>query len=237
MKPPNRSGEELAMRELCVAELRRQFPSARIVHELSLRYSSNRIDLAAILEDGIIAVEIKSSRDVADRLEKQLRSFQPICTRIIAALAPKWNEKRPSIATPHKSGGTSYVENLTEAQEAISRVDRWGIGVWTVCHESGKIEVTNAGSETRHLWSMHLLDILHVAELREIAARHRVPVPQPQRHWMLRDACAELMTGGEIRRAACQALRGRDAFAAGSDPPIVGTERQEKRNLHIGALL
>lgn len=224
------------MRELCVAELRRQFPSARIVHELSLRYSTNRIDLAAILENEIIAVEIKSSRDVADRLEKQLRAFRPICSRIIAALAPKWNEKRALIAKPIK-GGTAYREDPTEAQAAIQRVDGWGIGVWTVCHESGSIEVTNAGAKLDHLWSAKLLSILHVAELSEIAARHRVPVPQPQRHSILVDACAELMTGREIRRAACQALRSRDAFAAGSDPAIIAAGRQEKRNLHIGALL
>ena len=60
----NRSSEELAMRDLVVPELRRRWPTARIIHELPTRYSSNRIDLAAVTESAIIGVEIKSSRDV-----------------------------------------------------------------------------------------------------------------------------------------------------------------------------
>jgi hypothetical protein len=88
----NRSGEELAMRALIVPELRKRYPSARIIHELPLRYSSNRIDLAAVTETEIISVEIKSSRDSLDRLEGQLRAFQPISARIITALAPKMTD-------------------------------------------------------------------------------------------------------------------------------------------------
>ena len=50
------------MRALIVPELRKRWPAARIVHELPLRYSTRRIDLAAITETEIISVEIKSSK-------------------------------------------------------------------------------------------------------------------------------------------------------------------------------
>ena len=104
--PVNRSSEELEMRALIVPELRKRYPSARIIHELPLRYSTNRIDLAAVTEDEIVTVEIKSSRDVVDRLERQLREFAPISSRLICALAPKWNEKLPYLVTESARGGT-----------------------------------------------------------------------------------------------------------------------------------
>ena len=45
-----RSDEELQMRALIVPELRKRYPSGRIIHELPLRYSTSRIDLAAVTE-------------------------------------------------------------------------------------------------------------------------------------------------------------------------------------------
>ena len=106
--PVNRSSEELAMRDLVVAELRRRWRSAQIIHELPLRYSAKRIDLAAITDAEIISVEIKSSRDVVDRLEAQVRAFLPISTRVIVALAPKWNEKLP-LREEKYPNHTSYI--------------------------------------------------------------------------------------------------------------------------------
>jgi hypothetical protein len=104
---PGRSDEELAMRALVVPKLRARWPEARIIHELPLRYSKRRIDLAAVTPTEIIAVEIKSSRDVMDRLEAQIRAFLPVSQLVMVCLAPVWNEQLPVREEPRK-WGTAY---------------------------------------------------------------------------------------------------------------------------------
>lgn len=217
----NRSSEELAMRELIVPRLRAQYPSARIIHELPLRYSTNRIDLAAITETKIVAVEIKSSKDVADRLEKQLRAFLPVSARVIVALAPKWNVKLPDRVEPRR-GCTAYIPQYTEAQGAIERVRHFGcLDTWTVDADAGSIDITSESRRENRPWHARMLDMLHVAELVEIAARHRCWQGKRPVHLDIVNACNELMTGREIIAAVCGALRARAAFAKGTDQPLV----------------
>lgn len=221
----NRSSEELAMRDLVVPELRRRWPSARIIHELPTRYSQNRIDLAAVTPDLIIGVELKSSRDVIDRLEGQLRAFEPICHGVIVCLAPKWNEKLPMIERPAKYG-IRHEQPLTEAQAVTRRVSHQ-IPIWTCSAQDQRID-----PEDEHLldrkrlsrvtpWAGKMLDVLHVAELKQIAARHRIATGRWPYHQDLVGACHDNMTGPEIVRAVCRALRERDAFCAGTDAPII----------------
>lgn len=220
------------MRDLVVAKLRAQVPGARIIHELPLRYSSNRIDIAAVAEAEIVSVEIKSSRDVADRLEAQLRGFAPISSRLIVALAPRWNEDLPPQrlplpprrGRPGGSAGFITVPQYTAAQEAIRRVrddHPPHIEVWTVSAEAGTVETSwsPAWSQRSHVWPARLLNILHVAELEAIAFRHRL-APGGERHDKLVDACVRHLTTEQALRAACAMLRARAAFAAESDPPI-----------------
>jgi hypothetical protein len=216
-KPRCRSSEELEMRALIVPELRKRYPSARIIHELPLRYSSNRIDLAAITESEIMAVEIKSSKDVADRLEKQLRTFTPVSSRIIVALAPKWNEKLEAELIVRENV-TTYRQRLTDAQEIIHRVENSSIETWTVDVAAGSINITDRAYRDSVPWSFWMLDMCHVAELVAIAGRHRCWSGKRPVHRDLVLACCELMTGREIRRAVCSALRARAAFGAESDP-------------------
>lgn len=219
----NRSSEELEMRALIVPELRKRYPTARIIHELPLRYSTNRIDLAAVTEREIIGVEIKSSRDVIDRLEAQLRAFNPIAHHVIVALAPKWNEQLPMLERVRPGGVTSYSAQYTEAQEIIHRVNGAHIGIWTVDAEAQTITVTSEPYRNRawRPWHYRMLDVLHVAELVEVAARHRCWSGKRPVHAEIVQACADLMTGPEIIRAVCRALRARAAFAQGTDAPII----------------
>ena len=233
--PPrrSRSNEEGVMREIVAARLRELWPTARIIHEPSLRYSSNRLDMAAVTETEINAVEIKSSRDVPDRLEAQLRGFAPICSRIIVALAPKWNVKLPSLERPLRHGGIGYFPQRTEVQEIIHSVAETHIATWTVCANTGTIEVTDSGySSNEHPWAHRMLHILHVAELAEITREHCIAW-HGSSHWNLVSVCCAGMTGKQIKRAVCKALRKRAAFAAGSDAPIANTppQPQERREL------
>jgi len=205
------------MRALIVPELRKRYPTARIIHELPLRYSTNRIDLAAVTEREIVSVEIKSSRDVMDRLEAQLRNFKPVCSRVICALAPRWNEKLPMLERPTKYG-SAFSMQYTPTQEIINRVG--GIEVWTVDAAAGSIDVTDRNYHTRKPWLAQMLDMLHVAELVTIAERHRIVVPKRPVHLKLVSDLADLLQGREVVAAVCRALRERDAFSEGTDAPI-----------------
>lgn len=214
----NRSSEELEMRRLIVPELRKRWPSARIIHELPLRYSTNRIDLAAVTETEIVSVEIKSSRDVMDRLESQLRAFQPISSRIIAAVAPRWNEKLPMLEKPFQ-GGTSYQMQYTETQDIIRKVG--GVEVWTVDAGAGSIELTDGGPyRANKPWLAQMLDMLHVSELTEIAHRHQIAVAKRPVHLTLVTDLVDMLQGREVVKAVCRALRSRNAFDKASDPPL-----------------
>lgn len=226
-RPVNRSAEEGQMRALIVPELRKRYPDARIIHELPLRYSTNRIDLAAVTPREIVSVEIKSSKDVADRLEAQIRAFLPISSRVIVALAPRWNEKLPTTAAERVSKEgvrfTAFSRKHTECQDIIQRVGAGGepLETWTVDAKQGSIVVTEgAYRRDGHPWLVKMLDILHVAELVEVARRHKCWQGKRPVHLDVRNACADLMTGREIVAAVCRALRARDAFAAASDPPV-----------------
>ncbi|WOJ91787.1 hypothetical protein RZS28_18840 (plasmid) [Methylocapsa polymorpha] len=216
------------MRDIVVAELRRRWRSARIIHELPLRYSAKRIDLAAITEAEIISVEIKSSRDVVDRVEAQVRAFLPISTRVIVALAPKWNEKLPLREERHPNH-TSYIQPLTEAQNVIRRIGDSCVETWTVDSEGQGIEVTDdAFRKNEHPWPARILDILDVAELVEIAIAHRLSVAKRPVHADLVALCCGSMTGREVTAAVCRALRAREAFGASSDPPIKAADPPDK---------
>lgn len=213
-RPKNRSSEEWRMRALIVPELRKRWPGARIIHELPLRYSTNRIDLAAVTEDKIVAVEIKSSRDVTDRLEAQLRGFAPVSHRIIVALAPKWLEK------PQDKWESETEDLIRRATAAFSRAE-----VWEVDAGGDRVRLEGYGGfklRENRPWASRMLDMLHVEELKDIAARHRCATFGPRaRHDDMVGALNDLMTGREMTRAVCRALRARAAFAKESDPPIV----------------
>lgn len=209
------------MRAIVAQHLRQRWPGARIIHEFPLRYSSRSLDMAAILPAEIVAVEIKSSKDVIDRLERQLRAFAPICTRIMVALAPRWNAKLPSIEKPFPNGyGTSYISQYTEAQAVIKGVRESQIETWTCCHETGRFENTDGGyGGQRFPWPARMLDVLHVRELEMILSGGSVP-RTVRSHAYCVEAVHQRFTGPQIIRAVCSALRARNGFAAESDPPI-----------------
>lgn len=209
------------MRSCCATHLRTRWPDARIIHELPLRYATRSIDLAAVMREKIVAVEIKSSRDTTDRLEAQLRGFAPICWRIYVALAPCWNEELPAESVPTKKG-TAYRRRFTEAQlviEAVRREAPW-IESWTVAPDAPEpIRLTSTEwAENRHPWLAKMLEMLHVAELDRICFEHRVG-PRSS-HVRTCDVLLDALRASEIVRACCAALRARDAFCAGTDAPI-----------------
>lgn len=81
------AGSEAEERIRAKAEvwLRQRVPDARIIHELVLEQGGSRIDLAAVTSDMIVAVEIKSERDVLDRLNSQLEAAMKVADHVILA--------------------------------------------------------------------------------------------------------------------------------------------------------
>lgn len=191
------SPAEARIRIKAEAFMRERWPDARIVHEFDV--CGARIDIAAITPDRLILGEVKSERDVLDRLPKQARRALRIGGPLIVFCAPRWIGKvdLPWRAVElfefedtfaHYLGGQPYP--LPER--------RWG-----------------AGSDT---WSSRgLLDLLLKPELLALArpfggkTRHGVPDLANMAH--------EGMTGGDIRRAVMQALRAR-RFGWAADDPI-----------------
>lgn len=188
------------MRALVVPKLRQLWPDARIIHELPLRYSTRRIDLAAVTPDALVSVEIKSSRDDTSRLEAQMRGFAPVSDFMICAVAPK-----------HLTGDVTNI---------IERTVGHACGLWVVDVPCGSVTVDRGHWLLRGRWAHHMLDMLHVEELIAIADQHRVSRKRRPNHTDLVDALTDILAGREVKAAFFAALRSRHAFAAQSDPPI-----------------
>jgi hypothetical protein len=223
------------MRALVADRLRARWPGARIIHELSLRYSERRLDMAAVTDREIVGVEIKSSRDVAGRLEAQLRGFSPVTTRLIVALAPCWNVDLPPEQVDVRRKGqvirTVLRPRRTEAQAAIQSSGVWPLETWTVSAETGEVDCTGGGAshfDTAWPWPSRLLNLLHVAELEAILARHPAPC-RSKTHGALVAALLHQLTTPAALREVCRALRARDAFDRESDPPIRDERREAAR--------
>jgi hypothetical protein len=221
-KLPRRSAEEGVIREMVGERLRQRWPSARIIHELPTRYSSNRIDMAAVTKDELVCVEIKSSRDVADRLEAQLEAFVPIATHMIVAVAPKWWPE-PKALPPEPTKGRGVIIRYEEGPVPIlvRGYSSRHFEAWTCCADTRAIRQVHGEWRfgRRGLpWPARMLDILHVAELEFIAERHRIPAMRP--HLNLVEGIARRLTLNQVIEETCQALRARDAFCEGTDPPI-----------------
>ena len=218
-RAPNRSNEELSMRALLVPEMRKRWPGARIIHELPLRYSEKRIDLAAITETEIISVEIKSSRDTLDRLHGQVRGFVPVSDLIVVALAPGHWTKEEMVWEEGPRGRVGSIR-YCDADRILQEFG-YSIGVWLADTENGRVQVERDAYDNKPgLWSAQLLDLLHVAELINVASAHRVAVgkKRPDHRTLVR-ACHDVMSGREVKRAVCAALRARSAFDKASDAP------------------
>ena len=216
--PREPEGEEAKMRALIVAELRKRWPDARIVHELPLFAmrggQKRRIDLAAITPTEIIAVEIKSGGDTLDRLEAQVRAFVPVASRVIVALAPVWNTPRP--------GQSPQQRAQTDGMLILHRIDEPSVEPWIVDAAAGTVTLDRGGWRPSSPWLSRMIAMLDLDELAEIARRHRLPCGREStREDLLRD-CVDHLSGREIVRATCAALRARERWVkyGASDRPI-----------------
>lgn len=188
------SAAEERIRTATVSAMRRRWPSARIIHELVLDQGCVRIDVAAVTEDHIALAEIKSELDVLKRLPRQL----PLCTKIAGetwlVIAPKHVE-----AVDELRWNRADLELAAAVRASYRLVERNGV-----------LTGDNRGLDSPVPDVRAMLMMLWAAELQAIARKVK------PRFWCMREI-VEHMSGREIRRAVCAALR-RRPFARADDP-------------------
>jgi hypothetical protein len=91
--PAYRSEAEAEIRNEVVKRLRELIPGCRIIHEINVESFGNRIDVLAVGDNEIAAVEIKSKKDKLDRLEAQASAMKRVSNRVFIALHERFLTK------------------------------------------------------------------------------------------------------------------------------------------------
>lgn len=223
--PSYRSAAEAEVRDAVVARLRQLRPDARIMHEINACSFGNRIDVLAVSQAEIIAVEVKSERDKLDRLSDQIEAMSGCAHHVIAALHDKFWIGADKI--PERSLRADWRHLPTEADRAVSRS---GVTVWRYPEVGGgdygpfhsrwvepRLTITTA-------LPPDAIHMLWANELREMCADLGIAVPRKAVMPMCINALNWSATGAQITRGICAALRRRASVEA--DPPRVdGVEK------------
>ena len=195
--------------------LRQRWPDARIVHELVLQQGGVRIDLAAVGPDFLALVEIKSEKDVLDRLPRQLTRASKVADEVWICVAEKHHAKVEAM----RGWWWRQAEEGTGVDALIRRA-RYGdcmrgVRVF-VERDGGNLQPDHASLTVRRNLAdpRALFDLLWAEEMRSALSRHFADAPLPAvsskltRDYMTRVA-VESMSGREIRRAVCAQIRDR----------------------------
>lgn len=222
--PAYRSPDEGEVREAVVARLRQMMPAARIMHEVNAASFGNRIDVLAVDKAEIAAVEIKSKKDKLDRIPDQIKAMTGVAHHVIVALHERFLVETPTNqwAAHTERDGKFYRAALPDV------VDRLGTKVKSWVYPLRDRAIT-AGGYNDYLWNAPqpvfaealpsgALNMLWQAELVTMCARHRVPANSRATMDFMRRALRWHLTGAELTRAICAALRARECIEA--DPAI-----------------
>lgn len=205
--PAYRSAAEAEVRDAVVTRLRDIMPDARIIHEINACGFGNRIDVLAVGPTKIMAVEIKSEKDKLDRLRDQVKAMRGVAHTVVAAIHEKF-----LIETL----GNTYPPN--EASGAV---------VWAYPRRdrAGHVECQQSWFASRN-WDKPSLNLppraIHMLWRQELVAIVRgfggTGVAR-----LTMDECVDAirwhMTGAQITRSICAALRARKCVEA--DPEII----------------
>ena len=223
--PAYRSEAEGEIREAVVAYLREHRPSARIMHEVNASSFGNRIDVLAVSEAEIIAVEIKSAKDKLDRLPDQLAAMRRCSHHVIAALHEKF-------LVPRKCGAhAAHFEKdgeffLGEVPQPVGIREGWVYPIRPRCLKPNWFD----DLQRWHLPSPAIqqplpsgaLDMLWANELRAMASRFGVSATRRATMAHLTAALRWQLSGRDLTRGICAALRARPCVEA--DPAIEWSE-------------
>jgi hypothetical protein len=207
------SDAEERVRAVAVAALRLEMPTARIIHELDV--GGARLDLAAIETDRIVLVEIKSERDVLTRLAGQLRFALSVTDDVRVVCTPRHQAKITAARVPYIHEGPDRGANalhIKGLQHCSLHVESPAglVKAWA------NHPLYNKNWNRERIRAEHVMDLMLQSEakeaLRPLGAKSR---------WIQREVTAfamEHLSGAQIRRMTCAALRAR--HFARADAPI-----------------
>lgn len=183
------SSEEAQMREAVIAWGRAKWPNSRVIHELQI--GGCRSDLAFVLPDNLIVVEIKSSRDVMDRFENQMRQYTRHAPEVWVAFAPKWFEH----VKHHAPYGVGWL------QVADGKIEE--TFVFSQHYTSDKPAQMDA------MRTVPMLYLLLKPELQSLGRQHGLKIKSKMDCVTLYRVLARGLTGDQIVNGVCNHLRAR----------------------------
>jgi len=203
--PAYRSSAEAEIREPVVAKLRALIPGCRIIHEINAASFGNRIDVLAVGDDTLAAVEIKSAKDKLDRLPAQIAAMANVSNFVFAALHEKF------LNTMH---GGFYPPS--EANGAI-------VWAWPVADRKGHVHC-GTDWQDRDRWRKPLqclpigaLSMLWREEVQQVCRGFGIKAAGQLTMEQARDHIT-WMTGADITRMICATLRQRECVEG--DQPV-----------------
>lgn len=224
--PAYRSSAEADIRNDVVAHLRKEWPSARIIHEINVAGTgSNRIDVLAVTEMSIAAVEIKSKKDKLDRLPDQMTAMNRVAHVTRAAIHEKFlveEETNKWHAWRTDKDGRHWRKTLPEALNRYRYDDTVWVWPKIQCAENSGYDYSSRwllGPPPMTIALPHgALSILWADELRWLCSELRVGVGKRANMGEMTNTLRWMATGRELTRGVCAALRRRDCVEA--DAPV-----------------
>lgn len=223
------SEAEERIRAKAEAMLRRNWPDARIIHELMMEQGGCRLDLAAVTTDLIALVEIKSERDVLHRLPDQIRAAVKVSKSVYIATAERHIEKIQVLDEPWVKGDGPHgnVKNPAYVKEFCQCILMREVEDDLVPQYQYRYQ-----NPSRVLHSYDYLNMLWADELRRVCYDSGVG-QKATRGFCIARAC-EVLSGQEVRRRVCRELRSRPFPRA--DPPISAVPKSESNGAQQGVL-
>jgi hypothetical protein len=218
------SDAEEQLRLKAEAQLRQEFPDARIIHELNMQWGGIRLDLAAVRPDGLTLVELKSEKDVLKRLPAQIGAALRITSDVRVYAAEK---HRKALIVAHqrhqcdedgreiiiwmdgKNGSRSgrHLHNPAFVPDLLRCDVQVDVGEgFTRCWDDFWFK--HHGE--RHVAEpMALLELLWADELTRLLAQAGISAPIRANRELKKRLAVEDMPLRQIRRGVCASLRAR----------------------------
>ena len=215
--PAYRSDDEKEIRDAVVELLRRKRAGSRIIHEINTCEFGNRMDLIAVDNEEIIAVEIKSKKDKLDRLRDQISGMRGCSNLVISALHKKFFREVP--ANKHyydQKQDDGYINFKPPVEAKNSFVLGYPIRESSRIHSHFQWDIEYIlGQQTLPFDAIHMLwrdELANLCSELKFSVHRRATKPEMCKkiRW--------LANGKELTRGICSALRARDCIEA--DPPV-----------------
>ena len=196
------SASEREIRDYAAGRLRQMIPGARIIHELVV--GGCRADLAAVTDERVTLVEIKSERDTLKRLPEQVRQFNRAAHEVIVIAHERWWD-----AEPYDNGAPRFVPGK-ELADGVKATTVWGYPEVADRDPYGAWSMQRQWSSQPEPHAARLLELCWKSELLAECSRHRISASSRTNMMTLIRDMTWHMTGAEIARSVCRQLRNRE---------------------------